>query len=373
MMDTVNSYFNIYLDEVGFTKTMIGTVTGVAYLAAMGCQPVFGVMLDRCASRTRVLQGLILITAILYPLILLNTGFVYVLLLYTAFTIFRRLQPAVNTALSVEFAEESGRDYGPIRMMGAVGYTAMMTLVSFIAGGEGGVKNTFWFYSIICAGNILLLFLLPPMPGHNRKREENGVSVLALIKNRGVVLLLVFHVLISTANGIGFTYFPIYAASEMGAGNALYGVMVTVGSLLEIPFLFLADRIIRRLGAKWTVVLLGLLAALRWGNAYFAQSTGQLFITQGMNFVNILEGVVVAILVNRLVLPQVKTAAQTLIATIQSVVGILISSFAGGLAADLIGIRPLFLFASALALGTAVLFFFLLRNPERLNGKEAIQ
>ena len=156
--------------------------------------------------------------------------------------------------------------------------------------------------------------------------------------------------LIATANGIGSAYFPIYAAGDMGAGNSLYGVMVTVGSTLEIPFLFLADRIIRRLGMRKTVFILGILTAVRWGNAYFAMSAGQLFITQGFNFVNILEGVTVAILISRLVAPENKTGVQTLSASIQGVVGILISTFGGGVLADFFGIRPLFLIAAAIAL-----------------------
>ena len=163
MMDTVSSYFNIYLDELGFTKTMIGTVTGVAWLAAMICQPGLRAWLDRSASRTRMLQGLILTTAVLYPMVLLNSSFVYILCVYTIYLIFRRLQPAVNTALTVEYAEQNGRDYGPIRMMGDVGYTLMMAFVIWAAGRENGTASTFWLYSAICLGNILLLFLLPPV------------------------------------------------------------------------------------------------------------------------------------------------------------------------------------------------------------------
>lgn len=364
MMDTTNSYFNIYLNDLGFSKTMIGTITSVSSLAAMICQPVFGAMLDRSASRTKMLQLLILITACLYPLILLNKSFVYILLLYTVYFIFRRTQPALNTTLTVEFAEQNRKDYGPLRMMGAAGYTAMMFLVSFVAGTEKGTVKTFWLYSLICAGNILLLFFFPPMPGHNLERGKSRVSPWALLKNKGVLLLILYHVLIATANGLGQSYFPIYVTSDMGASNSVYGLMVTIGSMMEIPFLFLADRIIRRLGIRKTMCLLGIMTAIRWGNSFFAASTGQLFITQSMNFVIIMENVTIAILISRQVQPELKTVAQALVATIQGVVGILISSMAGGILADAFGIRPLFLISAGIALSTAVLFFFL------LNGKQ---
>lgn len=31
MMDTTNSYFQIYLNDIGMTKTMIGTIIGTAW------------------------------------------------------------------------------------------------------------------------------------------------------------------------------------------------------------------------------------------------------------------------------------------------------------------------------------------------------
>ena len=57
-----------------------------------------------------------------------------------------------------------------------------------------------------------------------------------------------------------------------------------------------------------------------------------------------------------MVAPQLKTSVQTLSATIQNVVSILISSYLGGFLADLVGIRPLFLTAGLLAGVVTVVF-----------------
>ncbi len=121
-----------------------------------------------------------------------------------------------------------------------------------------------------------------------------------------------------------------------------------------------ADRIIRRLDIRKTLCLLGILTAARWGKSFIATGTEQMFIPQDMNFVIILENVAIAILISRQVQPELKTVAQALAAPIQGVVGILISSMAGGILADAFGIRPLFLISAGIALSTAALFFFLL-------------
>jgi thioredoxin reductase len=63
-----------------------------------------------------------------------------------------------------------------------------------------------------------------------------------------------------------------------------------------------------------------------------------------------------ALLLSRMVAPQLKTSVQTLSATIQNVASILISSYLGGMLADLIGIRPLFLVSGVLVALVTVIF-----------------
>ena len=59
MLDTTASYFQIYLSDIGLTKTMIGTVTGTASLVALVFQPIFGAAADASKSKTHILQLLL--------------------------------------------------------------------------------------------------------------------------------------------------------------------------------------------------------------------------------------------------------------------------------------------------------------------------
>lgn len=374
MMDTTFSYFQIYLNDIGFTKTMIGTITGTASLVALVFQPIFGARTDSAKSKTRVLQGMILMSALLYPLVLLNKNFIYVLVIYTAYAIFRNIQSPLNTTLSVEYSEQSGRPYGPIRMMGAVGYALMMSVVGAISSQEKGVEKTFILYSLICLVNILLIFLLPPMKGHNRKSEGKKISPLVLLKSKPILMLILFQILINVSSGLCRSYFSIYFTDDMGGSNQLYGTMLSVAAAIEIPFLFLSDRFIRWLGAKRMLLVLGLMTALRWFTCFFANGTGMLFAAYCGNFISILETVTYALLLSKMVAPQLKTSVQTLSATIQNVASILISSYLGGFLADLIGIRPLFLVSGILvSLVTVVFCGFVLKFDENKTALEAEQ
>ncbi len=365
MMDTTNSYFQIYLNNIGFTKTMIGTITGTASLVALVFQPVFGVMTDSARSKNRVLQGLILLTGVLYPLVLVNKSMIWILVIYTGYAIFRNFQSPLNTTLSVEYSEQSGRPYGPIRMMGAVGYAVMMAIVGAVSSQENGVEKTFFLYSGICLLNILLIFLMPRMKGHNRRSEGKKLSPMVLLKSRPILVLVLFQILINVSTSLCRSYFGIYFTDDMGGSNQLYGTMLSVAAAIEIPFLFMADRFLNKLGPRRMLFILGAVTAVRWIVCFFAQNTATLFAVYCGNFINILETVTFSLLLSRMVAPQLKTSVQTLSATIQNVASILISSYLGGMAADLIGIKPLFLVSGVLvAVVTFVFCGFVLKFDE---------
>ena len=356
MTDTMMSYFQIYLNDIGFTKTMIGTITGTASLVALVFQPVFGAMTDSAKSKNRILQLMLLLTAVLYPMILLNKNFIYILVVYTGYAVFRNFQHPLNTTMSVEFSERSGKPYGPIRMMGAVGYAIMMSIVGWVSSTQYGEEKTFLLYSCVCILNILIIFLMPTMKGYNRKSEGKKISPLTLLKNKPILTLIAFQILLNISSSLCRSFFGIYFTDDMGGSNQLYGTMLSVAAAIEIPFLFLSDKILKKLGPRLMLFTMGIITALRWLTCFFAQGTTTLFIVQCGNFINILEGVAYALLLSRMVAPQLKTSVQTLSATIQNVASIFISSYLGGFLSDLIGIRPLFLVSGILVATVTIVF-----------------
>ena len=354
MMDTTAGYFSIYLNEIGMTKTEIGMITAISSLVALCFQPMLGLLADRAKSKNQVLQILILSTALLYPLILLSSNMFYILLLYVVYTTLRRCQPSLNNSMSLEYAEQSGIHYGPLRMMGAVGYAAMMAVVGQIA--NIGTKLTFTTYTAICLFNILLIFLLPKIQGHQGNGTHQPIS--SVLKNGSVIKLVIFAMMMSLAQGMYHSYFAIFFTSELGGSSALYGTMLSISAMCEIPFLFFADRIIRRLGTKRTLFFICIADSARWFATFFVKTPGMQIVIQSMNFLNILMGVAVSLKLSQLAAPQFKTTVQTLASTVQSVASLLISSLLGGILADTFGIRPLFLLAGGISLITAVTFHF---------------
>lgn len=352
MMDTVSGYFTIYLNEIGLSKTAIGGITAAASMMALAFQPSLGLLADRVPSKNRLLQWIILATALTYPLILVSNSVLYIWLTYTFYIVLRRIQPSLNNSMSLEYAETSGRRYGPIRMMGAAGYSLMMALIGQVS--KLGTRATFYAYSLICLMNILLIFLLPPIRGH--QSAQGRVPLKLVLRNRPVIKLIVFSMIMSVAQGFYFSFFSIYFTQELGGTGALYGTMLSVAALCEIPFLFYADRLIRKIGTKRMLFLITLLDAARWYATFFIKSPYPQMAVQSLNFLNILMQVAITMKINRLVAPHFKTTVQTLVGMVQTVASLLISSLLGGILADLVGLRPLFLMSGTLSLLTGFLF-----------------
>ena len=141
--------------------------------------------------------------------------------------------------------------------------------------------------------------------------------------------------------------------------------MLSVSAFVEIPFLFLADRMIRKLGTRKMLAVLGLVTACRWFVCFAARDTLTLFVVRCFNFVSILETVTYSLSLSRLVAPRFKTSVQTLAMTTQNVASILLPSYLGGWLADLMGIRPLYLLAGVMVTAVVIVFCgFLLRFDE---------
>ena len=83
-----------------------------------------------------------------------------------------------------------------------------------------------------------------------------------------------------------------------------------------------------------------------------------LFLARCMNFFNVIESVAYSLILIRIVKPQLKTSAQTLSSTVQTVANLMVSSYLGGFLADLVGIRPLFAVSGVLTVVLSLIFTF---------------
>jgi PPP family 3-phenylpropionic acid transporter len=98
--------------------------------------------------------------------------------------------------------------------------------------------------------------LLPAVPV--RRDQDTGGALGEMMRRPPWILFIAVVFLCWIASNASILFMGV-ALSAMGAGQALIGVAVTVGAVVEIPFMAYSGRLLRRFGPirlLWTAMLL---------------------------------------------------------------------------------------------------------------------
>lgn len=363
MTDAAMGYFNIYLKSIGYNTLQMGLLTAGASFVALIFQPCIGLMADRSRSKNAVLSVLLLLSAALSPMLLLSASFFYILLVYVVFQVVRHAQRPLSDTIALEYADAGHGSFGRIRMMGCLGYSAMAVLAGKAA--DMRISGIFWMFSAVCILCVAALLGLPRHKGHQSGRA--GISPASLLKNRRLVIMTFYAVIFAVNRSFYHSYFSVYFTGEISGSPSMYGLMLSVGALFEIPFMFFADRIIKKTGIRKALLISGALDALRWLATFgITGAAAQMAIQMLFGVNNMAMAVAMTLTINAETAPELKATGQTTYHTLASLASMLFGSLLGGFLSNVLGIRPVFLIAALLS-GTAVAVFIPL---SRFAGEE---
>lgn len=347
------SYNGKYFGEMGMTDGQIGLLINGTMLLGMLFQPLWGMAADRARHKRSVLALCCVLAGVtalfvdgaasfapLFGLLLLINGL---------------LLPAspVCASISIEYMSDIGRDYGPLRMTGTIGYgLGALLLGAVLTASLRGMFRLMGLLLLACAG---LALLLPPVPGH--QRGARPVSPFRILRDKRTAFML----LLSALCCVTLTFFSTFFTKrlgELGFDNAAVSLVVVLGIVLEIPFLLVADKLMRRFSV-WTWMLVGLaITGLRWVALWRAASLPTLIACQIPSVVSMAcAEYFPALYIHRRADAELKSSAQTLITLCCSGTGRVVGGLLGGLLADRMGIANGFLVSGALLLLTALAAF----------------
>jgi MFS family permease len=175
----------------------------------------------------------------------------------------------------------------------------------------------------------------------------------------------------------------------MGADKGIVGMSYSLAALMELPFFFAANRILRRFGELRVIAFAAVVQAIRWMLVWNATGPGEVVLISSLHGITFGCFYVSAVsYMNRHAGPQYKASAQTLVALAYFGVAQLAGNFLGGMVAGdgwvarvvagmvtFIGLadrgplRNLYIFSAALALLAAVFAMLLLRHENRANAR----
>ncbi len=348
-------YMTLFYQNIGFSGTQIGLITGLTPLVSL----VTGPVLSGLADSTRRYKLIFLLSlgitsglALLFPFTRSFWGIFSIIIFLNI-----ALSPSNALADLATMSMLEGRRelYGRVRTGGALGWGLIAWGTGFIIE-RYGQDWSFWLYSIFMFSAMLVgLFFRFEKSLEKPASIQSGIKTI-LTNPRWLsflAMVLVGGMGMSTINNYLFMYF-----GELGASKDLMGFSLTVSTFLsEVPVLFFSDRLIKRFGAH-TLLIIGLGAiAVRLiiGSA--------LNLPLGLVAVQLLHGFTFPLILvagvtyaNENAPESVKATAQSLFGAALMGIGASLGGFIGGWLIDLTGIRNMY-FIFGVGLIVALLFF----------------
>lgn len=322
-----------------FTGTEAGAIFGTVSVASLVSPFFVGLVADRFFATERMMAVLYALAAVaIWGVTRVESfGAVYGLMLAFGLCYFPTI--ALTNAIAMQQVEDPGRDFPPIRTMGALGWIVVNLAVGFM-----GVEAQTTPFLIASAACVVMacysLFALPhtppaPRAARTTARDVLGLDALALLKRRDFLVFVIASVLACIPLTFYYSFTNPYL-NEVGVANAA-GKM-TLGQMSEL-LLMLAMPFVFRFVAIRGVLLLGLAA---WTLRYLLLAFGDAGSGMWMFYLAILlHGVcydfffVAGQLYTDQVAPaRLRSTAQGFITFATYGVGMLIGSFLAGGALD---------------------------------------
>ena len=246
-------YVVLFWQSIGLSGAQIGLLSFIPPLVVLVSSPFWTGLADaRRAHRLLMALAIVGVSAVVAsaPGVSAFAGALLIAPLFAFFSapIIPMADSATMTSLAAEGAPEM---YGRVRLGGTFGWALAAPLVGALVASRG-IPSAFWTYAALMI-LAMLVGLKFRFPGHTA-RVPVWQGMRRLVVKRGWI----FFLLLGVVAGMGFAAVNNYLFAylkELGIGTAVAGLALTISTVSEIPIMFFANRILRRLGSRGLLLL----------------------------------------------------------------------------------------------------------------------
>jgi PPP family 3-phenylpropionic acid transporter len=371
-MGAISPFITLFYVDRGLKGTQIGLLNTIVALSCFISAPIMGRLADNSRRPRLILQAALFLSSITYYLLSLQTVFLYMAIVVGINALVAGGINPQSQIQALNIADKSGALYGSIRMCGSLGYAIVALISGAIIQKTSIVSGFYGFFALNIIAALLLFLIRTPerpikAPAATGKSPKEPISQVigAIFKNPELVGYLISLIIVSiTSNGISFE--SVYMR-QLGASDAVIGRLSTLGALVEIPMMLLADKLMRRRGAAITQIMglsfycIGTLVIV-----FFPSVTSFIIlrIILGLSFaLTAVSGTYYV--VDRCPAQQAGTILAFFSVTVSSIIGIIISPISG-LIFDWAGPHWLYVISAAgYGLGAAIIFGTIAANKKK--------
>lgn len=250
-------YINVYLTELEFSGTAIGTLGSAGAMLSLGLTPLLNQIADRRLLHRRLLM--LYFCGIALANVVFATSELH-LLIIAAVVLFRvTVSPSLTLTMQLTMTHllRSGKAVlGQIRSFASMGF-AIGSLLAGQLFAIGGYGLLFWVGAAFALLSIQMATVFPPKP---KVKPQAAANEARQPRNRGFYVLAASQFFISMGTYNAYAFIFIYFNKDLGIPSADIGLWAAILGVVEIPFFYLMDAILPRMSFRiaYIVSVLGI-------------------------------------------------------------------------------------------------------------------
>lgn len=246
----INPFLYLYIAEQGISGKQIGVLSGMVPLALLLFSTTFSSIADVRGWRVQFLRISLVLAAIFTFLLQFPETFGQFLVILLALAIVRSPGGSIAESLIARTAQRENLNFGGMRLWGSFGF-AISAMLFGAVWENTGFRMMFVVASVLMIPQIWIAGKFEE--GNNVTKTERG-SFGAVLKNKGLMMLLSAVFLSGISNSLSMTYDGIFVRS-LGGSNFLIGVMIAFSAFSELPAMFFSQRISKIIRRPNTILL----------------------------------------------------------------------------------------------------------------------
>lgn len=338
-------YLVLYYQSLSFSGTQIGLLVGIAPLITLVSLPVVTRFADRTDKHRQILSLSLLVVILVLVVLPHLKPFILLCGASIVFAVFFSPIMPLSDSATMYMLRDRRDLYGRIRLGGTIGYGIVATVAGSLVE-HYGLRIAFW-----CAAGVLFFAFLAGQKlvhdGEQSKRSLDQGRASELLRNPRFLLFL----LLGFSGGMSFSALGIYFfpyMKELGAGESMMGVALTIGTIAEVPVLFFVSHFIKRFEAYPLVLFAIAMTSLRLLLLAVVVDPAVVLFVQLLNGFNYPLLIVASVTYADHHAPKgLRATAQGLFNAAAGGIGSATGGFAGGLLIERIGAKGMYLMISA--------------------------
>lgn len=351
-----SGYESLFLSQNGLQPSQIGTVTFVVTIGTILLQTYLGSVSDRMKIKNGAIC-ILYIGSIIFALLLtkFQSSYLPTMIFLTLFMGFFSPIVPLSDDFSIRYLNSNKKyDYGSVRMGGTIGYAAMMLVSGYIL--NDSYHTIFLLVAITLATGLVMFLFIPGISGEeaadhgvNSKKKSFLQSFRLIAGNHTYFILVAMSVLLSVGESLYNSYYSIYYLT-IGGNSRMLGIMQFVCAISEVPCLFVAGRVVQKIGTRKTLAISALFSFFRWVLLYLTTNP------VASIYIGLLHGVgfawsnyCIVSYISKCLPDDVRASGQVMKITISLIFSRAVFGYLGGILYEVLGAKSLLLISALLA------------------------